>query len=96
MSPRMEPRLWLVGPHLPSPARAGQSHMVRRSFCSPPPCGEGSGVGVIGWGLPDAQSGGADRMVGIRTNPMPSSFVQADLGNSAVVLECSRSARPII
>jgi hypothetical protein len=31
----------------------------------------------------------ADRIVGIRANPMRSSFVRADLGNSAVALECS-------
>ena len=37
-----------------------------------------------------------DRMVRIRANSMPSSFVQADLGNSAVVLDRSESARPII
>jgi hypothetical protein len=41
-------------------------------------------------------AGVTDRMVRIRANSMPSSFVQADLGNSAVVLDRSGSARPII
>jgi hypothetical protein len=59
--------------------------LINRAIC---------GVAV---GLCDGRSGKvADWIVGIRANPMPSSFVRADLGNSAVALECSGSARPII